>query len=118
MTSKALALLLIGSLLAPLNSGAAAWMALSMDAADNAMAEQPHHQAPMGHHSSHADGHDDSHDEDDCEEHCFSCTNHCSSLGIVSGSIVHLDLTRQLSALEVGLTSNYSDLLYRPPIHL
>jgi hypothetical protein len=114
-------------LFAPLNSGAAAWMSMSMadsnaaittmgvhehtrpDHHSGAASSANHHQS----HSMHAEAHDehDEHSEEDCEEHCMSCSNHCSSLAVVSSQSKRYCQVRLLAATTAGLTSAHPELL-------
>ena len=125
MLQKSLSIVLTILLLAPLNSGAAAWMAMSMSDSDlsvsTAQAHQ-HHDSHMNHGlQQHGDDHAHSmhgedHNADDCEEHCMSCSNHCSSLALVSNHYSAFNQVRLQTTVAGGLVSNHSDLLYRPPI--
>ncbi len=138
---KAISLLLALVLVAPVNAGAATWMALSMSSTMNSMdmmdtSDLTHHLVDDSHqhHSSHAHmthmahdleqmdhqshEHDGKHSEEDCNEHCVSCANHCSSLGILSDNFILSDLTKQSQRFESGNLNSFSDLLYRPPIHI
>ena len=133
MLRKSLAIILAVSLFAPLNSGAAAWMSMSMadsNAAITAMGVHEHtspdHHAGAAssgnHHQSHsmhggASDEHDGHSEEDCEEHCMSCSNHCSSLAVVSNQSKRYGQVRFLATGSAGLTSTHSELLFRPPIH-
>ena len=127
MLQKSLALVLTCLLLAPLNSGAAAWMATSMSEGDLSSPAAAGHQLHDSHsahgaphagdhhgHGTHGDDHD--HDESDCEEHCMSCSNHCSSLAIVSNHSDSFQQSILRLAVAEGLVSNHSELLFRPPI--
>ena len=135
MLHKSLAIIVAVSLFAPLNSGAAAWMSMSMadsNAAITAMGvhehTRPDHHAGAAssadHHQSHSmhggahDEHDehDGHSQEDCEEHCMSCSNHCSSLAVVSSQSKRYGQVRLLAATTAGLTSTHPELLFRPPI--
>ena len=141
---KVISLLLALVLVAPVNAGAATWMALSMNSTINSvdasvttdtasstqhMVDDSHaHQSSHAHmthvahdlqqmdHQSHE--HDGKHNEEDCNEHCISCANHCSSLGILSDNFMLSDLTKQSQRFESGNLNSFSDLLYRPPIHI
>lgn len=136
---KVISLLLALVLVAPVNAGAATWMALSMNSTINsvdasvitATASSTQHMVDDSHdhHSSHAHtthmAHDleqidqnHEHDDEDCNEHCVSCANHCSSLGILSDNFMLSDLTKQSQRFESGNLNSFSDLLYRPPIHI
>ena len=124
MLQKSLAIILAVSLFAPLNSGAAAWMSMSMadsnaaittmgvhehtrpDHHSGAASSANHHQS----HSMHAEAHDE-HSEEDCEEHCMSCSNHCSSLAVVSSQSKRYGQVRLLAATTAGLTSAHPELL-------
>lgn len=132
MLQKSLALLLAVSLFAPLNSGAAAWMSMSMADYDGAISAigvrehgSPGHQSgaasSANHHQSHSmhgAAHDehDGHSKEDCEEHCMSCSNHCSSLAVVSNQSERYGQVRFLATATAGLTSTHPELLFRPPI--
>ena len=127
MLQKSLALVLTCLLLAPLNSGAAAWMAMSMSEGDlSSPAAEGHHihdshetrDARHGgdHHAHSMPVEDHDHSEEDCEEHCMSCSNHCSSLAIVSNHVEGFQQSVQQLAVADGLVSNHSELLFRPPI--
>jgi hypothetical protein len=132
MLQKSLAIILAVLLFAPLNSGAAAWMSMSMadsNAATTAMGvdehTRPDHHAGAAssgnHHLSHsmhggAHNEHDEHSEEDCEEHCMSCSNHCSSLAVVSSQSRRYGQVRLLAATTAGLTSAHPELLFRPPI--
>jgi hypothetical protein len=132
MLQKSLAIILAVLLFAPLNSGAAAWMSMSMadsNAATTAMGvdehTRPDHHAGAAssgnHHQSHsmhggAHNEHDEHSEEDCEEHCMSCSNHCSSLAVVSSQSRRYGQVRLLAATTAGLTSAHPELLFRPPI--
>lgn len=132
MLQKSLAIILAVLLFAPLNSGAAAWMSMSMadsNAAITAMGvdehTRPDHHAGAAssgnHHQSHsmhggAHNEHDEHSEEDCEEHCMSCSNHCSSLAVVSSQSRRYGQVRLLAATTAGLTSAHPELLFRPPI--
>ena len=135
MLQKSLAIILAASLFAPLNSGAAAWMSMSMadsDAAISASGVHSHgspdhhsgaassadHHQPHAMHAEAQDGHEghDGHSEEDCEEHCMSCSNHCSSLAVVSNQSKRFGQVRLLAAATAGLTSTLPELLFRPPI--
>ena len=129
MLQKSLTLKLAVSLFAPLNSGAAAWMSMSMadsNAAITAMGVHEHtspdHHAGAAfsadHHQSdsmHGGAHDN-HSVEDCREHCISCSNHCSSLAVDSSQSKRYGQIRLLAATTAELTSAHPDLLFRPPI--
>ena len=120
MLKNTLVSLLIVLLAAPLDAGAAAWMAMSMDQPDQpamtmqdgsvhrmAMAEAVDSAAaPLAH----------DHDEVDCEEHCLSCHNHCSSAAIVSSSQDSLVPAHLHTGFRSAAALNRIDLLFRPPI--
>ena len=167
MTRRSIVFLLLLSLVAPLNSGAAAWMSLSMSEqgeANQASSDdhrhadrpmhgdehahgqhadchlrnpQPHGSAPAhdGHeaaHSSemHGDGnahdhhgtaqlrntHIDGHSEEDCESECLSCTNHCSSLAILSQPNESENGSMALASSPSRCLSSLAEKLLRPPI--
>ena len=132
MPRKAIAFVLVALLIAPLNAGAASWMALSMVesqaehsqqadvAAETDLVSSNHEMHMAAHHHKMKEGLHDSqhgnHDAEDCEEHCLSCSNHCSSLGIVADQSQRFDLASHQSGLETNPTSSHSDLLLRPPI--
>lgn len=117
--------LLIVILVFPLNAGAAAWMAMSMD--DTAHLEM------AGHSHAHAlqmmppagiDGpvvaqssspHSE-HNSADCEEHCASCSNHCSSTAIISSHHNLFDTDEQRVDFLAGMTLYRHEMLFRPPI--
>lgn len=117
--------LLVMLLVAPLNTSAAAWMAMSMS---NSEQHVQHMTMPDSDHSLHmsvtrgespahsqvSQAHE--HDASDCEEHCASCTNHCSSLGIVTSTMGPFNLENHRLGAIPGTTFNRSDLLFRPPI--
>lgn len=148
MLQKSLAIALILLMIAPLNVGASAVMAMSMvDGGHWALAAGDHKSAPrVGHksesnlkhhdeysaghqphglstakaeshglHANHTDAHDQ-HSEEDCQEYCMSCSNHCSSLAVLSSHAANFTQARVLSAASIGVSSNHSDLLLRPPI--
>ena len=167
MTRKSIVFLLLLSLVAPLNSGAAAWMSLSMSdqgEANQASSDdhrhadhpmhgdehvhgqhadchphnpQPHGSAPAhdGHeaaHSSemHGDGNAhvhhgtaqqrdtniDGHSEADCESECLSCTNHCSSLALLSESNESENGNLAIAWSPSHRLSSLAEKLLRPPI--
>jgi hypothetical protein len=171
MIRRSIVFLLLLSLVAPLNSGAAAWMSLSMSEqgeanqastddhrhADHPMHgdghaheqhadghphnPQPHGSAPAheehgGHgdrhggrhdaaHSQgmHGDGHaagheshSEGHSEADCESECLSCTNHCSSLALLSESNESENGNLAIAWSPSHRLSSLAEKLLRPPI--
>lgn len=167
MTRKSIVFLLLLSLVAPLNSGAAAWMSLSMSdqgEANQASSDdhrhadhpmhgdehvhgqhadchphnpQPHGSAPAhdGHEAAHSsemhgdgnahvhhgtaqqrDTHIDGHSEADCESECMSCTNHCSSLAILSQPNESENGSMALASSPSHCLSSLAEKLLRPPI--
>ncbi|GAB5500355.1 MAG: hypothetical protein PsegKO_26660 [Pseudohongiellaceae bacterium] len=116
-------ILLIVILVFPLNAGAAAWMAMSMDdVAHPEMAGYSHALQVM--HSAELDGaavaessspHGE-HDSADCEEHCASCSNHCSSTAIISSHHNLFDKDEQRAGYLAGMTLYRHETLFRPPI--
>ena len=124
MPQKILISLLIMLLVAPLNTSAAAWMAMSMSNSEQHVQHMTmpddhglHMSATRGESSDHSHASQaHAHDASDCEEHCASCTNHCSSLGIVTSSSGPFDPGHQFAGTVPGPTSNRSELLFRPPI--
>jgi hypothetical protein len=125
MCKKVLTSFLVIILVAPLNVGAAAWMAMSMG---NSEQHVQHMTSPGGDHSAQVgaaniDSSDltqssimHEHDASDCEEHCASCTNHCSSLGIVTSSSGLFDPELHVTGVFSGTVSSRLELLFRPPI--
>ena len=135
--------LLVLLLAAPLNASAASWMAMSMGNSDHHMQHASHGDSDHTHHvdqrvepfpssldvqSSHTNdslgSHSDpqsaqhhEHDAADCEEHCASCTNHCSSLGIVTTTQDRIDTEGNVTGMLIGTPSNHFELLFRPPIN-
>lgn len=107
----------------PLNAGAAAWMAMSMD-------NSSQHSITMDSaHKDHMEStdtksiefmdipHSQNHDESDCEEHCLSCSNHCSTTVIGPSSQDQFDLKRLLDGVLPGVTLiSRLDTPFRPPI--
>ena len=155
MVRVSIVFLLLLSLVAPLNSGAAAWMSLSMSAqgeanqassddhrhADHSMHAdchpQPHGSAPAhdGHEAAHSyemhgdgnahdhhgtaqlrDTHIDGHSEADCESECLSCTNHCSSLAILSQPNESENGSMAFASSPSNCLSSLAEKLLRPPI--
>lgn len=195
MVHRSVVFLLLLSLVAPLNSGAAAWMSLSMSEqgeanqastddhrhADHPMHgdghahdqhadghphnPQPHGSAPAheehgGHGDRHGDRHDaahsqgmhgdghaagheathspemhgnrnahdhhgaaqlheshsDGHSEADCESECLSCTNHCSSLALLSESNESENGNLAIAWSPSHRLSSLAEKLLRPPI--
>jgi hypothetical protein len=200
MIRRAIVFLLLLSLVAPLNSGAAAWMSLSMSEqgeanqastddhrhADHPMHgdghahdqhadghphnPQPHGSAPAhdghgghgdrqdgdkhgdrhdaahsqgihgdghaaGHEATHSpdmhgdrnahdhhgaaqlhESHSDGHSEADCESECLSCTNHCSSLALLSQSNEGENGNLALASSPSHCLSSLAEKLLRPPI--
>lgn len=158
MARGSIVFLLLLSLVAPLNSGAAAWMSLSMSEqgeanqassddhrhADHSMHAdchphnpQPHGSAPAhdGHEAAHSyemhgdgnahdhhgtaqlrDTHIDGHSEADCESECLSCTNHCSSLALLSQPNESENGSLALASPPSHCLSSLAEKLLRPPI--
>ena len=200
MVHRSVVFLLLLSLVAPLNSGAAAWMSLSMSEqgeanqastddhrhADHPMHgdghaheqhadghphnPQPHGSAPAhdghgghgdrqdgdkhgdrhdaahsqgihgdghaaGHEATHSpemhgdrnahdhhgaaqlhESHSDGHSEADCESECLSCTNHCSSLALLSESNESENGNLALASSPSHCLSSLAEKLLRPPI--
>ena len=200
MIRRSIVFLLLLSLVAPLNSGAAAWMSLSMseqgEANHASTDDQRHADHPMhgdGHaHGQHADGHphnpqphgsapahdghgghgdrqdgdkhgdrhdaahsqgmhgdghaagheathspemhgdrnahdhhgaaqlheshSDGHSEADCESECLSCTNHCSSLALLSQSNEGENGNLAFASSPSHCLSSLAEKLLRPPI--
>lgn len=125
MYQRLIASLLVVLLTAPLNASAAAWMAMSMNMADQHGQHTTAHEADHGSHSAAnhigdpgltASAETHQHDAADCEEHCASCTNHCSSLGIVSSTVGVLGMENQSAGAGCGDTTSRLELLFRPPI--
>ena len=197
MVNRSAVFLLLLSLVAPLNSGAAAWMSLSMSEqgeanhastddhrhADHPMHgdghahgqhadghphnPQPHGSAPAhdghgdrqdgdkhgdrhdaahsqgihgdghaaGHEATHSpemhgdrnahdhhgaaqlhESHSDGHSEADCESECLSCTNHCSSLALLSESNESENGNLAIAWSPSHRLSSLAEKLLRPPI--
>ena len=157
--------LLLLSLMAPLNSGAAAWMSVSMseqgeshamrgsrtagsnqasssddhwhadhsmhgDGLPNAQRQGSDH-SHYGHYSAHShdmqsdkNPHDqhgasqlhDTHTEADCESECLSCTNHCTTLALLSQFCDSESKNRALASSLAHPLSSLAELILRPPI--
>ncbi len=147
MIRRRIVLLLMLSLVAPLNSGAAAWMSLSMSEQGEANQESSddhrHTDHPMHGdrhaHGQHADGHlhypqpngsahdhhgaaqlhdahSDGHSEADCESECLSCTNHCSSLALLSQPNESENGNLAFASSPSHCLSSLAEKLLRPPI--
>ena len=167
MTRRSIVFLLLLSLVAPLNSGAAAWMSLSMSEqgeANQASSDDhrhadhpihgdghahgqhadghPHHPQPHaqdghgdGHEAAHSpemhgdrnaydhhgaaqlhESHSDGHSEADCEAECLSCTNHCSSLALLSQSNESENGNQAYASSPSRCLSSLAEKLLRPPI--
>jgi hypothetical protein len=123
MIKRYLVTALVILMLAPLNAGAAAWMAESPSVADDGemtmsqMVMTGHdHEAMMSSHQKQSmmDAHD--HGSEDCEDYCMNCSNHCSSTALIpsSGNIFELD--RKFNRTITGNTLSRAYLLFRPPI--
>jgi hypothetical protein len=63
-------------------------------------------------HESHSDGHS----EADCESECLSCTNHCSSLALLSQSNEGENGNLALASSPSHCLSSLAEKLLRPPI--
>lgn len=120
---KILATALILILLAPFNGVASSAMQLGIAAspmADHAMTMDEagsHDHSAMagdGHLQTMMESHD--HGEEDCDEYCMSCSNHCSSTAIISGSAQTFDPSARFARCTVAHVANRADLLFRPPI--
>lgn len=123
MIKRYIAAALVLIMLAPLNAGAAAWMAESssvVDADEMAMTQMlklGHDHAAMMDSSqkqSMMDAHD--HGSEDCDDYCMNCSNHCSSTAIIPSSSSSFALDRKFSRTIAGNTFSRAYLLYRPPI--
>ncbi len=115
--------LLIVILVFPLNAGAAAWMAMSMDdAAHLEMAGHSHALQAMspagmdGAVVAESSSPHSEHNSADCEEHCASCSNHCSSTAIISCHHNLFDTDEQRADFLAGMTLYRHETLFRPPI--
>ena len=53
--------------------------------------------------------------EEDCEEYCMSCSNHCSSLAVVSSQPKRYGQIRLQAATTAGPTLAHAELLFRQP---
>ena len=165
MISRSIVYLLLLSLMAPLNSGAAAWMSVSMseqgeshamrgsrtagsnqasssddhwhadhsmhgDGLPNAQRQGSDH-SHYGHYSAHShdmqsdkNPHDqhgssqlhDTHTEADCESECLSCTNHCTTLALLSQFCDSESKNRALASSLAHPLSSLAELILRPPI--
>lgn len=126
--------LVLLSLVAPFNSGAAEWMSLSMSengelrAMLSVMASSGHHATTpdIHRHSDHADQSEpiahqhepqgDGHSEQDCESECLSCSNHCSNLALPGRRYESQITGRLYGSSHVYYLSRFVDPLLRPPI--
>lgn len=127
MFRKQIVTLLLLLLIAPVNSVAAASMAVSVTVAHGAMAME---KAAGDSHAMHEmtvemaapdmlvahnlDSHN--HSPEDCDDYCMSCSNHCSSSAIVSSSKNSFELDREFAELTSAHTLSRAYLLFRPPI--
>ena len=125
MPRKVLISLLVTLLVVPLNTSAAAWMAMSMSNSEQHVQHMTNKESGISSymtaaHSETFDGpqavmtHE--HDASDCEDHCASCSNHCSTLGIVTSTLGLFDPDRCIAGSLSGMTTNRFELLFRPPI--
>ena len=62
------------------------------------------------------DTHIDGHSEADCESKCLSCTNHCSSLAILSQPNESENGSMALASSPSHCLSSLAEKLLRPPI--
>ena len=62
------------------------------------------------------DTHIDGHSEADCESECLSCTNHCSSLAILSQPNESENGSMALASSPSHCLSSLAEKLLRPPI--
>ena len=138
MIARQIVYLLLLSMMAPLNFGAAAWMSLSMSEqgephamrgsmtadGNQASSSDDHWHAdhsvrgdglpdaqPQGSDHSH-----DTHSEADCESECLSCTNHCTTLALLSQPLDIESKNRALGSSLAYPLSGLAELLLRPPI--
>lgn len=117
---KSVTTILIFMLIAPLNLVAASAMQVDLASAGHSMAME--HGDGQDHSLMHADAqmqsmmesHD--HSAEDCDEYCMSCSNHCSSTAIVSGSPLIFDLTGRFARASGADLETRAYLLFRPPI--
>ena len=165
MVKRSIAYLLLLSLMAPLNSGAAAWMSLSMSEQGDSFPvqssmtanglktspsddhrhtnhlihgggdsnAQPHESAHASdrHRSTHSQNmHGDetprdhygagklhnTHTKADCESECSSCTNHCTTLALLSQSCDSESKNLSPASSLAHPLSSLAELLLRPPI--
>lgn len=56
------------------------------------------------------------HNVEDCDDYCMSCSNHCSSSGIVSSSKNSFERDREFEDFATAHTLSRAYLLFRPPI--
>ena len=126
--------LILLSLSAPHNAGAAAWMSLSMSehgdsrAMQGGMASNAYHATARGTniHSYHNDQsesaahprgpQDVEHNKQDCESECLSCANHCSSLALLSNYCESQSKNRVNTPSLTHPLSRFAEPLLRPPI--
>ena len=126
--------LLLLSLMAPLNSGAAAWMSVSMSeqgeshamrgsrtAGSNQASSSDDHSHDMQSDKNPHDQHGasqlhDTHTEADCESECLSCTNHCTTLALLSQFCDSESKNRALASSLAHPLSSLAELILRPPI--
>lgn len=138
MLTRPIVYLLLLSMMASLNFGAAAWMSVSMSEQGESHAMRGSMTADDNQASSsddrwHADhsmlgdrlpdaqpqGSDHSHDthsEADCESECLSCTNHCTTLALLSQTFDSESKNRAPASSLAYPLSGLAELLLRPPI--